>query len=80
MKTWQIEIEGNKHIVDVQNSSFLGGGCVMLDGLRTCEWGLSVYGLPAQIKFEIQGKKAEINFPRPYGRGIACFNFVALHL
>ncbi|MFY9814874.1 MAG: hypothetical protein WCF70_02185 [Dehalococcoidales bacterium] len=60
MKTWQIEIEGNKHIVDVQNSSFLGGGCVMLDGLRTCEWGLSVYGLPAQIKFEIQGKKAEI--------------------
>jgi hypothetical protein len=32
----------------------------MLDGLRTCEWGLSVYGLPAQIKFEIQGKKAEI--------------------
>ncbi len=32
----------------------------MLDGLRACEWGISVYGLPAQIKFEIQGKKAEI--------------------
>lgn len=60
MKTWQIEIEGIKHIVDVQTSSFIGGGCVMIDGLITNKWGTSITGLPPQIKFEIQGKKAEI--------------------
>ena len=58
-KTWQIEVEGQKHAIEVQTGSFAGGGSVMVDGKVANKWGASITGLP-QIKFEVQGKKAEI--------------------
>ena len=36
------------------------GGSVTVDGKVANKWGTSISGLPMPLKFEIQGKKAEI--------------------
>jgi hypothetical protein len=59
-KTWRIEVEGQQHVIEVQKGSFTGGGSVTVDGKVANKWGATISGLPSQIKFEVQGKKAEI--------------------
>jgi hypothetical protein len=59
-KTWKIEVEGQQHVIEVQTGSFAGGGSVTVDGKVANKWGSSISGLPVPLKFEIQGKKAEI--------------------
>ena len=59
-KTWRIDIEGQQHMIEVQTGSITGGGSVTVDGKVANKWGASISGLPPQIKFEVQGKKAEI--------------------
>jgi hypothetical protein len=58
-KTWRIEVEGQQHVIEVQTGSFIGGGSLTVDGKVANKWGASISGLPT-IKFEVQGKKAEI--------------------
>jgi hypothetical protein len=58
-KTWRIDMEGQLHTIEVQTGSFMGGGSLTVDGKTANKWGASISGLP-QIKFEVQGKKAEI--------------------
>ena len=58
-KTWRIEVEGQQHVIEVQTGSFTGGGSLTVDGKVANKWGASISGLPP-IKFEVQGKKAEI--------------------
>jgi len=59
-KTWRIEVEGQQHVIEVQTGSFTGGGSLTVDGKVANKWGASISGLPPRIKFEVQGKKAEI--------------------
>jgi len=59
-KTWRIEAEGQQHVIEVKTGSITGGGSLTVDGNVANKWGASISGLPPQIKFEVQGKKAEI--------------------
>jgi hypothetical protein len=59
-KTWRIEVEGQQHVIEVQTGSITGGGSLTVDGKVANKWGATISGLPSQIKFEVQGKKAEI--------------------
>lgn len=59
-KTWKIEMEGQQCVIEVKSGSFMGGGCLTVNGKDVNKWGASISGLPSQIKFEVQGKKAEI--------------------
>jgi hypothetical protein len=59
-KKWQIEVEGQQCVIEVKSGSFVGGGCLTIDGKEINKWGASISGLPPQIKFEVKGKKAEI--------------------
>ncbi len=59
-KTWKIDIADQQHVIEVQMGSFAGGGILRVDGKVANKWGTSIAGLPPQIKFEINGKKAEI--------------------
>jgi hypothetical protein len=59
-KTWNTEIEGQQCVIEVNLGSFMGGGCLKVNGKEINKWGTSISGLPPQIKFEVQGKKAEI--------------------
>ena len=55
-KTWQIDVGGQKHVIEVKTGSFTGGGSVTVDGKVANKWGASISGLPS-IKFEVQGKQ-----------------------
>jgi len=59
-KKWQTEVEGQQCIIELKSGSFVGGGCLTVNGKEINKWGTSISGLPTQIKFEVQGKKAEI--------------------
>ena len=59
-KTWTVEVAGQQHIIEVKSGSFAGGGSVTGDGKVASNWGTSISGLPMPLKFEVQGKKAEI--------------------
>ena len=59
-KTWKIEVAGQPHVIEVKSGSFAGGGSVTVDGKIANKWGTSISGMPMPLKFEVQGKKAEI--------------------
>lgn len=59
-KTWTVEVAGQQHVIEVKSGSFAGGGSVTVDGKVASKWGTSISGLPMPLKFEVQGKKAEI--------------------
>jgi hypothetical protein len=52
-KKWQIEVEGQQCVIEVKSGSFVGGGCLTIDGKEINKWGASISGLPPQIKFEV---------------------------
>ncbi len=58
-KTWRLALDSQQHVIEVRTGSFMGGGTVTVDGRVINKWSASISGLP-QIKFDIQGKKAEI--------------------
>jgi hypothetical protein len=59
-KVWRIDVEGQPHTVGVKTGSFSGGGSLSVDGKEIKKWGASLRGLPMPMKFEVQGKPAEI--------------------
>ena len=59
-KTWTIEVAGQQHVIEVKSGSFAGAGSVTVDGKVANKWETSISGLPMPLKFEVQGKKAEI--------------------
>ena len=59
-RTRKIEVDGQQHVIGVQSGSFAGGGSVTADGKVANKWRTSISGMPMPLKFEVQGKKAEI--------------------
>jgi hypothetical protein len=59
-KAWRFVVEGQPHTVGMKISSVSGGGRLSLDGKEIKNWGASLSGLPLTIRFDVQGKPAEL--------------------
>jgi hypothetical protein len=61
---WQIEVEGQQHLVEIQMDSFLGRrfGRLIVDSEVINRWTTSVFSgcVPSNLAFEFNGKKCSI--------------------
>jgi hypothetical protein len=68
-KTWQIQIDGQEHVVNIKMSSFSGKSFLIVDKESPISWRRHLFGQFSQNTFEVKGAKAEIKckgFLNPY--------------
>jgi len=56
-KTWNIEVAGQQHVIEVKSGSFAGGGSLTVDGKVASKWGTSISGLPMPLSSKCKERK-----------------------
>lgn len=74
-RTWTVEIEGNKHLIEVdygRNASLTGK--LMVDGNEVQTWKNSQWlDVPKEINFDVEGKPAALRAKGIFKPRIDCF-------